>query len=183
MASCAEQERDDRNVSEATAGKVNLFTLGTPHGLDQLAWVVGGHIASKQLPWVEVHTARDPLRLTVLPSREHPLAVLDTTLTPLSDSPLWRFRWPDLPVDSERPLSSHGLDLKYALELLASLGQLPSLVLVYAISVAGFPGDEKLAKTFVSQLAESLLADLRLATGNTRQVQSGPVPVHLPGHL
>ncbi len=156
---------------------VTLFALGTPHGLDQLAWVVAGQLAARNAPWLSVECIRDPLRLGVISSSGPLLSILDTTLDDLPESPLWRYRWPELPVATARPVSSHAVDLRYALELAAGLQRLPPVVLVYALSAARWaePQPTLPPDQFLREVADRLLEDLRLQRRHPENARTGPV--------
>lgn len=157
---------------------VLLLALGSPHGADQLAWVIGGYLSARSEEWLRINPINDPLRVSTLNRPSGILAILDATTTQLQDSPLWRFRWPDLPVHESRPFSSHALDLKYGLELAETLGNLPELVLIYAIDVHPLSTEQSAGK-FLTCIAESLLRDLENVRHNPELACTGPVPTEM----
>ena len=160
---------------------VDLFGLGSAHGADQYGWQIVRAVQDLGLPWLNSELVATPVDLVARLSADRPLVVVDATAHPLPDSPLWRFRWPDLPVDSFEVVSSHAFDLRYALQLAGSLGLLPEFTLIYAVGVSEDVSLEDPARydkppaVAIPVLARWLVQDIERCLADPAAVCRGPV--------
>ncbi len=166
-----------------TERTVRVVGLGSPHGEDDAGWQVVRAIAAFAPQEWTTELLRTPIDLVATLSADRPLVLVDAAAEPLPDSPLWRFRWPELPTDAFDIVSTHAFDLRYALELAGSLQLLPELVLVYAVHVGGTPAAtaetsyDRTPSDIVQTIARCLVRDLRRCLAEPASTRSGPVPV------
>ena len=118
-----------------------VIGLGSEHGSDCAGWEVVAQLKSFDSPWLSLLSTSDPFSILDIPSECKLLIVVDASLGACSPGTVQRFVWPDSRIVETGGFSSHGLGLVCALRLAATLGKLPSRVIVFAIAVdSGEPG-------------------------------------------
>jgi hydrogenase maturation protease len=150
-----------RSVNAATL----LVGLGSPHGNDQIGWLVAGRVARRRPAKVVVRLARSPADLCDWTDGFQRLVVCDACRGNGQPGTVYRLRWP---WDEELPLGwpdTHRMPLGAVLELLSALSRLPPMVAVWGIEIgpdAAEPADAApswLAAT-AQQVAERLIEEL-----------------------
>lgn len=116
--------------------QVQVIGLGTPSGDDRVGWKVVAHLREAPPAGVRLDVTSDPLAVADVPTGCGLLVVIDAGRGAGPPGSVHRFEWPDPRLTAAASVSSHGVGLAAALELAATLGKLPPLVLVYAVEGA-----------------------------------------------
>lgn len=162
----------------ATRGKIRVFAIGSPHGDDQLGWLVARQLQSTldqlgQHDLCEVITLTTPLQLLSYSSEDTQMWILvDACDSGQLPGTINRFRWPDRRIGSQWTSSSHGVSLPEALRLASALGRLPDRVVVWAIEIdpqrTGFQTSRDYGQV-VTCLADRLVTDISEIEANRRK--------------
>jgi len=115
-----------------------LIGIGSPHGDDQIGWMIAEAIGAKGGANITVRRAPVPLDLLDWLNSAGSLHIVDACVGGNAVGELTRWEWPELVADhhDQTPFrSTHGFDLVSALRLGEKLGRLPSKVVVWGIEV------------------------------------------------
>lgn len=105
-----------------------VIGLGSDHGDDSVAWHIVSHLKG-----VKPRVTSDPLSFADVPPDCPLLIVVDACRGAGVPGSVHRFVWPDSRITGRKITSSHGWGLADGLQLAATLGRLPSRVVVLAI--------------------------------------------------
>ena len=158
--------------------KTRVFAIGSPHGDDQLGWLVARKLQSTldredEHAHCEVTTLTTPLQLLNYSNENTGAWILvDACVGGQLPGTINRFRWPDRRISSQWTSSSHGVSLPEALRLASALGRLPSRVVVWAVAIdpdrKDFHTSRDLAQV-VTCLADRLMADISEEEARNRE--------------
>lgn len=115
--------------------RVLAVGIGSPHGDDQVGWLVARALAEMMPGKVHVKTARQPAELLDwLKDVEH-LIVCDACQAGGEAGKLYRWTWPTDSLATDERSGSHDLTLPFVLALAERLGKLPERVTVWGIEL------------------------------------------------
>ncbi len=124
-----------------TKQRTLVVGIGSPHGDDQVGWVIAEMLRSVLPQQIDVKRAATPSQVLDWLSGTDRLFVCDACEGRLSDaSPAicQRWRWPTPLVASVRSSNSHSFGLPGVFQLAEQLGTLPDDVIVYGITGRSF---------------------------------------------
>ncbi len=143
-----------------------IVGIGSPHGDDQIGWMVVEALRPDCDDGIAVHTASVPLDLLDWLDNVHSLHVVDACVAGKAVGELTRWNWPEL-IDynnTEPPFQgTHGFDLVSTLRLAEKLGRLPQQVVVWGIEVGScdvLKTSEGDIEEFVPSIARQILQEL-----------------------
>lgn len=116
--------------------RVLAVGIGSPHGDDQIGWVVVSELAKLLPSEVEVKTARQPTELLDWLHDVDDLIVCDACQSGGAVGGLSRWTWPTDSLATRERSGSHDLTLPYVLALAERLGKLPKRVTVWGIELS-----------------------------------------------
>ncbi|MFO0823539.1 MAG: hydrogenase maturation protease [Gemmataceae bacterium] len=137
--------------------------LGSPHGDDRIGWEVVNRLWAPLPANVRADVATDPMQLADVPVGCGLLLVIDASRGTGPVGSVNRFVWPDPRLSDVGGISTHGVGLPTALELLAALGRLPNRVVVLtAEGIANDPGSGLTpeVEAAIPELIEQVLSEL-----------------------
>lgn len=109
--------------------------IGSPHGDDQVGWIVVRELATVMADEIEVRTLRQPAELLDgLHDVDH-LVVCDACRTGGAAGDLFRWTWPTPSIVIPERSGSHDLTLPFVLALARRLGKLPERVTVWGVEL------------------------------------------------
>ncbi len=110
-----------------------VIGLGSAFGDDRAGWEVVAGLRERLPAGTQCDCAADPLAVLDAPAGCVLLVVIDTCQGAGPPGTLHRFEWPDARLVSVGSMSSHGVGLVEALDLAATLGRLPSKVVIHSV--------------------------------------------------
>lgn len=120
---------------------VLVLGLGSPHGDDQLGWVVVERLRPALPTGATAHPVNGGLHLLASLDGQDLAIVVDAAAPAGQPGRVSQFDWPCPDLAGCRPLSTHGPGLVEALRLAEVLGRLPRRVRIYAVEAeAVLPG-------------------------------------------
>lgn len=144
---------------------VRVVGVGSPHGDDAVAWAVIALARGQGWPAnVELHQADGGQRLLELLDGRGTLLLIDALAPAGNPGAVRRFVWPAAQLEVLRPGSTHDMRPGEALELAASLGLLPPLVVLWGVEGTCFDPCTDLSvevATAVPGVVEALAAELK----------------------
>jgi hydrogenase maturation protease len=133
-----------------TRSRTLLVGIGSPHGDDQIGWLVADCVSDTLRAEVEIEVKKasspsdlldwleNVARLYVCDACQTPDSAIRSTESSLIDSGLYRWQWP-APLETPlRSSGSHTFGLPQVLQLAQRLRILPENVVVYGIAGARF---------------------------------------------
>jgi hydrogenase maturation protease len=114
-------------------------------------------------PGVELHTVEGGYQLLDRFDGCGTLVLVDAISSGAAPGAIQRFEWPDLPIESLRPGSTHDLGAGVALRLAATLGLVPPRVVVWGIEGEQFEPGAGLSPAVaaaVPELVQCILQEL-----------------------
>ncbi|MFO0845877.1 MAG: hydrogenase maturation protease [Gemmataceae bacterium] len=143
--------------------RVLVAGLGSPHGDDQVGWVVAGQLGGIHAE-VQALALREPVTLLDHLGRCERLIVVDACRGGGPPGLSRRLHWPL--EGRPAPLrSSHGFDVLSLLKLAESLGRLPPVVVIFAVEADSCQPGEGLSPAVCKALPRLVAAIRREAFG------------------
>jgi hydrogenase maturation protease len=113
---------------------IRVLGCGSPRGDDSVAWEVIRQLGDAGLPaGVELHAVEGGHQLLDRLDGRGTLVLIDAISSAARPGTIHRFDWPELPIESLRPGSTHDLRPGEAIRLAATLDLLPPHVVVWGI--------------------------------------------------
>lgn len=140
---------------------MQILCVGSPHGDDQVGWLVGDLLRDKGVELV--HRIQNVDQLIEYLTPDIPSIIIDACLSGTAVGTQFRFEWPDPRISAGRGLSSHGIDVPYALRLAEVLGKLPQALVVYGIEIRSSHPTQELDSKVISaahELADQIAGEL-----------------------
>lgn len=158
-----ENERTTSKISPS--GTVLFVGLGSAHGDDQIGWQVSQALASQNTAefGIAIRKAASPSDILDWIAEIERLHVVDACVAADPIGTVHRFEYDRSPGDNQKVLpelqrlrsnSTHQLSLAAALDLAATLGQLPSQVVVHAVCGRNFQPGAAVSSTLEEKLPE-----------------------------
>lgn len=113
--------------------RVQILSVGSPHGDDQVGWLVAELLQKRGIKTVFMVQSVDQLLTHLLPNCK--AIIVDACQSGAPIGTLFRFLWPDPRIEKAIGCSSHGINLAYALRLAEVLGKLPTECVLFAIEI------------------------------------------------
>ena len=130
-------------VARAPSPRTIVIGLGSPHGDDQVGWLLADEITQRAGAVVDVRAVTVPVNLLSAIESFGRVILIDAVRGNATSEQLQRWEWPSPEIARARVGGTHALGLAETLELAHSLGQLPEVVVVWGVSGERFaPGDE-----------------------------------------
>jgi len=146
--------------------------IGSPHGDDQIGWIVVRELAAAMRDEIEVHQATQPAELLDWLEEVHQLVICDACLTGGAAGEIHRWVWPTDSLATHKRAGSHDLSLPFVLSLAERLGKLPPRVVVWGIELGdASPGAaiSSSLRSAVSQIISRMIGELRSAPSEMEQ--------------
>lgn len=156
---------------------IHVAGIGSPHGDDQVGWLVVESLAGLRLPGVVCARRADPLELLDDVGRCDLLLVVDAVQSGRVPGSLVLLAWPDASVELSRGRSTHGFGLGEVLTLAGSLGRrLPRVVLAGVEAGAAGPcqGLSQAVAAALPGIVEELAVWLTAAARGPLESDGGP---------
>lgn len=110
--------------------------IGSPHGDDQIGWLIVDRIAELRFQGVTARRALSPADLLDWLGNFSRLVVCDACRGTGRVGSIHRWVWPNTVIETMPATNSHAFGLSSVLRLAENLGCLPSEVIVWAIEVS-----------------------------------------------
>jgi hydrogenase maturation protease len=140
----------DRQVGAACnphcAPSILVVGVGSPHGDDQLGWLVAKELADRRLNHCQVRIAATPLHLLDWIEECNLLYIVDACHGGGPAGRTYRWSWPCPEIQLGRWSGTHDFNLSGALALAEQLGRLPQQVVVWAVEGRNSQLDDSLSK-------------------------------------
>jgi hydrogenase maturation protease len=134
---------------------IRVVGCGSPHGDDALGWEIIRLLRHEDLPAeVELHAAEGGHQILDVIDGQGTLVLVDAMASVTAPGTVHRYVWPDLPVESLRPGTTHHLRPAEALRLAAALGLLPPRVIVWGIEAESFEAQTDLSTAIAIAVPE-----------------------------
>ena len=138
---------------------IRVVGCGSPQGDDALGWQVIRLLRDEDLPaGVELHAVEGGHQLLDVLDGHGTLVLVDAMASGAAAGAIHRYDWPDLPLESLRPGTTHHLRPAEALRLAAALGLLPSRVIVWGIEAENFEAQTDLSTAVAAAVPELVLS-------------------------
>lgn len=143
--------------------------IGSPHGDDQVGWIVARELATVMTGEVEVRTLTQPAGLLDgLHDVDH-LVVCDACCSGRAAGELIRWTWPDPSIVIPERSGSHDLTLPFVLALAKRLGKLPERVTLWGVELGSDSPTAPLSmavQNAVPGIVRTIVEDLRAGMSN-----------------
>lgn len=140
--------------------------IGSPHGDDQIGWIVVRDLAAAMRGEIDIKQASQPAELLDwLPDVEQ-LIICDACLAGGAAGEIHRWDWPTDRLATRERAGSHDLSLPFVLSLAERLGKLPPRVVVWGIELGDASPGAPLSgqvRSAVSSLIQQMSAEIRNA--------------------
>lgn len=136
-----------------------IVGLGSPHGDDQLGWVVVDRLRSLRDDAVPAIKVRDGAEMLAKLEAISSLLVVDASAPMGCPGVIRTFEWPSECLNGFAPTSSHGVGLVEALRLAEALGRMPRRVRIYAIEAESTAPGAAVSRA-VSNAIDALVVEL-----------------------
>jgi hydrogenase maturation protease len=140
-----------------------IVGLGSPHGDDQLGWVVVDRLRPRLPAGIAVDKVHGGLELLECLGGHDAAVVIDAAAPAGRPGTIRSFTWPSPDLAHCAPWSTHGLGLVQALHLAETLGRLPGRVSIYTIEARDISPGAPLSGIVARRLdavAEAVLRDV-----------------------
>jgi hydrogenase maturation protease len=122
---------------------VRVVAVGSPHGDDQAGWQLIERLRQEEVPGLEAACVPEPLGLLDHLEGCEALVLVDACRSGAAPGTIVRLDWPDPRLEACGSASTHGFGVARVLALAATLGRLPSRVVILGIEAdACRPGAE-----------------------------------------
>lgn len=149
--------RIDRNPDPASdlESEIAVVALGSPHGLDQIGWLIADELQRQQPSGVVIQRLHSPWEVIDYCSGLQSLMVIDACL---SGAPPGTATWisRDSLTASLIPRSSHGIDLKSVLDLADTLGRTPRRLAILGIEITSTIDETPLDPRVIEAIPECI---------------------------
>lgn len=155
--------------------------IGSPHGDDQIGWIVAQQLSVSLPNRVAVKLAQEPLQLLDWLVDSQGLVVCDACVSGAPVGSIHRWTWPADSLNMHRFAGSHQLPLTYVLEMAARLGKLPAHVVIWGIEIENAsPGNlvSPAAMTAASKLVQMIINDIEMDAASCSSEPARIVPDH-----
>jgi hydrogenase maturation protease len=115
--------------------------VGSPHGNDQLGWLVAKELLQRSLDCCQVRLATTPLELLNWIEDCEVLHIVDALHGSTTVGTIYRWTWPCAEIQCEGWSGTHDFNLPGVLALAEQLEILPKQVLIWGIEVGNNPTD------------------------------------------
>lgn len=139
--------------------------IGSPHGDDQVGWLVMERLAALELRHVRVRLAQSPVEILEWLDGAAEVVICDACQSSGPIGTVRRWAWPAQQLAVSPRRCSHDISLTYILAFAAELRRLPEAVTVWGVEVGDLapgsaPSDAVLAGVpeLVRAIADSLLS-------------------------
>lgn len=139
-----------------------LVGIGSPHGDDQVGWLVVRHVAQRSGKRLVTRCVQTPVELLALldSRRVERLDLCDAVQCAAPTGTLFCWTWPEGQIAREQFSGSHDLSLSAVLELAEALGRLPPEVRVWGVAVdamRSFAGVTPAVQAAVAEVSDRML--------------------------
>jgi len=142
--------------------------LGSPHGDDQLGWVVVDRLRPRLPAGITADKVHGGLELLECLEGHEAAVVIDAAAPAGRPGTIRSFAWPSTKLAHCGPWSTHGLGLVQALQLAETLGRLPQRVNIYTIEAQDTSPGAPLSGNVAQRLDAVVEAVLRDVTCRER---------------
>jgi hydrogenase maturation protease len=126
-----------KNRTHMTDARTLVAGIGSPHGDDQVGWLVAERITEiVDAARVRVRLLKTPANLLDWLDGVGRLVICDGFRGAGHPGMLRRWEWPDLAAEGVRWSGTHGVSLPAVLALAERLGQLPSQTIIWGTEIA-----------------------------------------------
>lgn len=154
----------DVSPSDRNGSTVLIVGIGSPHGDDQLGWLVASELSKRNLSRCVTRLARTPMELLDWIEDCPVLHVIDACHGAKAPGSTYRWNWPCAEIASGSWSNTHDFNVVGVLALAEQLGQLPPNVVVWGIEIGscGRSNDSlsQFAERWVGVLADQIQEEL-----------------------
>ncbi|MER3442053.1 MAG: hypothetical protein C4296_11890 [Gemmataceae bacterium] len=147
------------------ANTVHIVGIGSDHGDDRIGWILVRRLAHSY-PWprqVHWHCLRDVQELLDRLDGQGTWVLVDAVCCAAAPGSSLRLTWPDDQLPALPPGNTHSFDVAGVLHMAQVLGQLPPLVVIWAIAGSCFDPGAPLSTALeaaVPALADRIAQDI-----------------------
>lgn len=145
-----------------------VIGVGSPHGDDQAGWLIAEALDARQVPEVTVRKTASPSDLLNWLSDFEWLGICDACRGAGAVGDWFCWTWPDRLIDQPTFSGTHDMDLNAALQLAATLGQVPPTVKIWGIEIGNCQPGEPVSVAIrqqVPQIVDSILREISRHSG------------------
>jgi hydrogenase maturation protease len=152
------------------SGRHLFVGIGSPHGDDQIGWLVARHVAKRSGDELVARCAQSPAEILDLLDSQTVgrLEVCDAVRCAAPTGSVFCWSWPDAQIAREQFYGSHDLSLPAALELAEALGRLPCEVRIWGVAVdatRSFADVTPQVRAAIVEIGDRILLSPRLKMG------------------
>jgi hydrogenase maturation protease len=159
-------EEDAASVSRPNASAIQIVGIGSPHGDDQIGWLVADNLARRIASFgsrsITSRRGRSPAQILDWLEGAQRLVVIDACVGLGTPGQVIHFRWPAITFDRLRGGGSHDFSLWQTLTIAAQLQALPPVIDVWCVEGRQFESGQPLSASM--SLAIAPAADVIWAT-------------------
>jgi hydrogenase maturation protease len=132
-----------------------VLGIGSPHGDDQVGWLVVERLRKSLPKKILVETIKQPIEVMQFFSGCECAILVDACKTGAPLGTVTRLCWPDARIDQCSGCSSHGFGLASSLKLAERLGVLPPRVIILGIEIPVYTSKNSLHEAAEGAMVEA----------------------------
>ncbi|MDB5339353.1 MAG: hydrogenase maturation protease, partial [Planctomycetaceae bacterium] len=143
-----------------------VIGVGSPHGDDQIGWMIADAVLLLAADVCHVYKVASPLEILDRIDGTEWLGICDACRGAGSVGDWKSWAWPDQQIISQEFSGSHGIGLPATLDLATRLGRLPETTMIWGVEIGDcHPGDavSASASAAIPVIANAILRELMLA--------------------
>lgn len=146
-----------------------VIGVGSPHGDDQIGWLIADALVERQSAHVTVRKAASPSEVLNWIDDVRWLGLCDGCRGAGAAGEWYCWTWPDLQIEQHHFGGTHGMTLAEVLKLAVTLGRAPATIKIWGIEIGdcqpGAATTEKIREC-IPQIVDSILHEIGHISGN-----------------
>jgi Ni,Fe-hydrogenase maturation factor len=150
----------DRAAESARQHDWQVFGVGSPHGDDQIGWLLAATVAETLGITSAPRILRTPSELLSCDDLTGPIMICDGCRSGLPVGTLRLIGWPNPRIAQERFSGSHDVALPIVLALLARIGRLPGPIWLWTVEIGAVTAGTEISPAALAALSEARIRHL-----------------------
>jgi hydrogenase maturation protease len=146
-----------------------IIGIGSPHGDDQVGWLIAEELQHQKIDGLIVHKAQLPLDILDHVEGVEWLGICDACQGLGCDGKWQQWTWPDPNIAQQKFAGSHDISLTGTLELAARLKRLPTTVTIWGVEISRCAPESEVSPSVlaaISQITDAMVREIKRFQGH-----------------